>query len=133
MSLSALPLPLELAQPIHLAGDLDGMLRDSLHLGRYDPKMQMGSPVGDGSCETNSESSADSSTRGNFGLIIVDLQLDFAIFDDILQDFQNTGPYDTESESEADSSTTDNEGLVIIDLQADLVAIDDIIQDFQNV
>ena len=131
MSLSTLPLPLELAQPIHLAGALDTIFRDSLHLGRYDPKMQMG-PVGGGYCDTSSESSADSSTSGNLGLVIIDLQLDFTVADDLVQDFQNSLGYETSSESEADSSTTDNTGLVIIDAQADVVAIDDILQDFQN-
>src|SRR2546426_3786839 len=74
MSLSALPLPLELAQPIHLAGDLDSMLRDSLHIGSYDPHMQVG-PVGGGSCETNNESSAASNTTGNPRFISLELQL----------------------------------------------------------
>src|SRR5712691_2732642 len=129
MSLSALPLPLELAQPIHLAGDLDTIFRDSLHIGRYDPKIQMGPPSG-GSCETSSESEAESNTTGNTGLVIIDVQTDFAVLDDFLQDFQNGGYSETESESEAESNTTDNTGLVIIDAQTDFAVIDDFLQDF---
>jgi hypothetical protein len=93
--------------------------------------MQMGAPSG-GYCETSSESSADSSTSGNMGLVVFDLNLDFVVADDLIQDFLNGSGYETESESEADSNTTDDKGLVVFDANADFVAIDDIIQDFLN-
>jgi hypothetical protein len=36
-----MPLPLELTKPITLAADLDTQLRESLGVGKYDPKMQI--------------------------------------------------------------------------------------------
>jgi hypothetical protein len=41
MSATAMPLPLELTKPITLAADLDTQLRESLGVGKYDPKMQI--------------------------------------------------------------------------------------------
>jgi len=87
MTPSALPLPLELAQPIPLSGDLDTMFREGLHIGTYDPKTQMS--FGASACDTSSESTAESNTTGTFGLIVIDAQRDFAVADDFLQDFQN--------------------------------------------
>ena len=88
MTPNTLPLPLELAPPIFLAGDLDTTFRASLHLGRYDPKAQV--QLGSYGCETSSESSAESNTTNNIGVVVIDAQTDFAVADDILQDFQNT-------------------------------------------
>lgn len=134
MTPNALPLPLELAQPILLAGDLDSMFRAGLHIGTYDRKSQMNfGDYGGGCSETSSESEAESNTSDNTGLVIIDAQTDIAALDDFLQDFENGGAYsETESESEAESNTTDNTGLVIIDTQTDVAVLDDFLQDFQN-
>jgi hypothetical protein len=130
MTPNALPLPLELAPPIFLAGDLDTTFRAGLHIGRYDPKAQV--QLGSYSCETSSESSAESSTTNSTGLVVIVFETDAAVLDDILQDFQNTGYSETSSESEAESSTTDSKGLIVIDAQTDFAVADDILQDFQN-
>jgi len=115
MTASALPLPLELAQPIPLSGDLDTMFRAGLHIGRYDPKTQMN--FGTSACD----------------LIVIDSQTDFAVADDFLQDFDNGGGFsETSSESSAESNTTDNTGLIVIDAQTDAAVLDDFLQDFQN-
>jgi|GEM_PF-5421445 len=130
MTPSALPLPLELAQPIPLSDDLDTMFRAGLHIGTYDPKTQMS--FGASVCDTSSDSSAESNTTDNTGLIVVDSQTDFAVADDFLQDFQNTGVSETSSDSSAQSNTTDNTGLIVIDAQTDAAVLDDFLQDFQN-
>ena len=132
MTASALPLPLELAQPIPLSGDLDTMFRAGLHIGRYDPKTQMN--FGTRACDdTSSESEAESNTSDNTGLIVIDSQTDFAVADDFLQDFDNGGGFsETSSESSAESNTTDNTGLIVIDAQTDAAVLDDFLQDFQN-
>ena len=133
MTASALPLPLELAQPIPLSGDLDTTFRAGLHIGRYDPKTQMN--FGTSACDdTSSESEAESNTSDNTGLIVIDSQTDFAVADDFLQDFDNGGGSftDTSSESSAESNTTDNTGLIVIDSQTDAAVLDDFLQDFGN-
>jgi len=130
MTPNTLPLPLELAPPIFLAGDLDTTFRAGLHIGRYDPKAQVN--LGSYGCETSSESSAESNTTDSRGLLVIDAQTDAALLDDILQDFENTGYSETSSESEAESNTTDNEGLLVIDAQTDFAVADDILQDFLN-
>ncbi|HTD64792.1 MAG TPA: hypothetical protein VK732_08645 [Verrucomicrobiae bacterium] len=131
MTPSALPLPLELAQPIPLSGDLDTMFRAGLHIGGYDPKTQMS--FGASACDTSSDSSAESDTSDNTGLIVIDAQTDFAVADDALQDIDNGGGFsDTSSESSAESNTTDNTGLIVIDSQTDAAVLDDFLQDFGN-
>jgi hypothetical protein len=131
MTPNALPLPLELAQPIPLSGDLDTMFRAGLRIGTYDPKTQMN--FGPSMCDTSSDSSAESNTSDNTGLIVIDAQTDFAVADDLLQDFQNGGSFsDTSSDSSAESNTTDNTGLIVIDSQTDAAVLDDVLQDFQN-
>jgi hypothetical protein len=128
--MSLFPLPLELAQPIPLSGDLDTLFRANLRIGKYDPKTQMN--FGAASCETSSDSSAESNTSDSRGLLVIDSQTDAALADDFLQDFQDTGVSDTSSQSDAQSDTTDTEGLVVIDAQTDVAAFDDFLQDFQN-
>jgi hypothetical protein len=131
MTPNALPLPLELAQPIPLSGDLDTIFRAGLRIGTYDPKTQMN--FGTSMCDTSSDSSAESNTSDNTGLIVIDAQTDFALADDLLQDFQNGGSFsDTSSDSSAESNTTDNTGLIVIDSQTDAAVLDDVLQDFQN-
>jgi hypothetical protein len=131
MTPNTLPLPLELAPPIFLAGDLDTMYRAGLQIGTYDPKAQVN--LGSYGCETSSESSAESNTTNSTGLLVIDIQTDAAVFDDILQDFQNTPGYsETSSESEAESNTTDSTGLLVVDAQTDFAVADDILQDFLN-
>jgi hypothetical protein len=132
MTPSALPLPLELAQPIPLSGDLDTMFRAGLRIGTYDPKTQMS--FGASMCDTSSDSSAESNTSDNTGLIVIDAQTDFAVADDALQDFDNGGAgfTETSSESSAESNTTDNTGLIVIDSQTDAAVLDDFLQDFGN-
>jgi hypothetical protein len=87
MTPNALPLPLELAQPIPLSGDLDTMFRAGLRIGTYDAKTQMS--LGASLCETSSESEAESNTSDVTGFIVIDAQTDAAVLDDFLQDFQN--------------------------------------------
>ncbi len=71
---ATLPLPLELAQPVAMASDLDTLLTESLDVGntRYDPESQMGAP------EMHHRRNRTNSKCVNFGLIQID---------DILQDF----------------------------------------------
>jgi hypothetical protein len=130
MTPNTLPLPLELAPPIFLAGALDATFRAGLHIGRYDPKAQVN--LSSLACETSSESSAESNTTDSGGLLVIDAQTDAALLDDILQDFENTGFSETSSESEAQSNTTDDTGLIVIDAQTDFAVADDILQDFLN-
>src|SRR5438477_13088158 len=118
MTPSALPLPLELAQPIPLSGDLDTMFRAGLHIGGYDPKTQMS--FGASACDTSSDSSAESATSDNTGMIVIDAHTDFAVADDALQDIDNgCGFPDTGTESPAESNTPDNTGLNALNSHTD--------------
>jgi hypothetical protein len=86
MNPSTLPLPLELAKPMFLAGDLDTLVKATLHVGTYDPHTQIKA----GGCyfDTSSESESDSTSSGG-GIVTIDLQLDFVQLDDILNDISN--------------------------------------------
>jgi hypothetical protein len=74
--MSHLPLPLELAQPVLLADDLDTQIRaDAAAIG-YDPKSQLcWGHRGGTSCRNQSKST--------YNLVVIDLQLDVQI-DDVL-------------------------------------------------
>jgi hypothetical protein len=128
--MSLLPLPLELAQPIHLSGALDDMFRAGLGTGRYNPKTQMN--FDSNMCDTSSDSTAESNTTDNTGLIVLDNQTDFALADDIGNDYDNSGGWQTDSSSTAESNTTDNTGLIVVDSQGDAAALDDIGNDYSN-
>ena len=132
MNQNSLPLPLELARPFTLAGDLDTMFRAGLRIGGYDPKTQMNLWDGTDCDQTSSESDAESNTTDTMGLIVIDAQTDFAVADDFLQDFGNGGASETSSESSAESNTTDSTGLIVIDAQTDAAVLDDFFQDFGN-
>jgi hypothetical protein len=71
--MTGLPLPLELTQPVLLAGDLDTQLRGALTAGGYDARTQLCSSTG---------SSVKSATLNLFG-IQVDVNADVNV-DDIL-------------------------------------------------
>jgi hypothetical protein len=71
--MARLPLPLELTQPVLLAGDLDTQLRTALTEGGYDARTQLCS---------NTHSSQKSSTFNLLG-IQVDLQADVQV-DDVI-------------------------------------------------
>ena len=75
MSATAMPLPLELTKPITLAADLDTQLRESLGVGKYDPKAQMTMEYGGGT-----RSQAQCKTLNAFG-VQVDVNLDLVIDD----------------------------------------------------
>ena len=133
MDQNLLPLPLELARPFTLAGDLDTMFRAGLRIGGYDPKTQIN--LWDDSCgcdETSSESEAESNTTDTTGFVVIDAQTDFAVADDAIQDFDNGGASQTSSESSAESNTTDATGFIVIDSQTDAAVLDDFLQDFGN-
>src|SRR5256714_2338114 len=130
MTPNALPLPLELAQPIPLSGDLDTMFRAGLRIGTYDAKTQMS--FGASACDTSSDSEAESNTTNTTGFIVIDAQTDFAVADDFLQDFQDTGGWETSSESSAESNTTDSTGYIVVDAQTDAAVLVDFLQDFQD-
>jgi endonuclease/exonuclease/phosphatase (EEP) superfamily protein YafD len=73
MNNSRLPLPLELTQPVLLAGDLNTQLRDALTAGGYDTRTQLCS---------STHSNVKSATLNAFG-IQVDVNADVNV-DDIL-------------------------------------------------
>lgn len=91
MNATPLPLPLELAKPMLLAGDLDTQLRTTFGHAAYDPTTQVRL---DGYCCTDSDTSSDvessNESESSNGVIVIDVQfdfqLDFAVLDDIIAD-----------------------------------------------
>jgi hypothetical protein len=74
--MSHLPLPLELAQPVLLADDLDTQIRTDAAAAGYDPKTQLcNGGRGGTSCKNQSKST--------YNLLVIDLQFDVQI-DDVL-------------------------------------------------
>jgi hypothetical protein len=73
MSASRLPLPLELTQPVLLAGDLDTLVREGYSSTTYDPKTQLCSYADDTSCEMDCDSTQE--------LLVIDVNLDIQIDD----------------------------------------------------
>jgi hypothetical protein len=73
MNPTSLPLPLELTQPVLLAGDLDTQLRTALTAGGYDARAQLCS---------GTHSNARCNTQNRFGLN-VDVNADVVV-DDII-------------------------------------------------
>jgi hypothetical protein len=68
MSATALPLPLELTKPITLAADLDTQLRESLGVGKYDPKMQISTWLHGSFTKSNQ----NCNTSLNNGVVVID-------------------------------------------------------------
>jgi len=79
MSISALPLPLELAKPMVLASDLDTQVRKMFAHG-YDATMQLGEGGGIGFCSsTTSDVECNVTSESNpSGQASVDVQTDYA-------------------------------------------------------
>jgi hypothetical protein len=75
MSASRLPLPLELTQPVLLAGDVDTLVRAGYGSSTYDSKTQLCSYADGSSCEQNCESYSE--------LLVIDLNFDGIMIDDI--------------------------------------------------
>jgi hypothetical protein len=77
MGASRLPLPLELTEPVLLAGDVDTLVRAGYGPSTYDPKTQLCAYADGGtSCEQDCQSFVE--------LICVDLTFDGIMIDDIL-------------------------------------------------
>jgi hypothetical protein len=74
MSASKLPLPLELTEPVLLAGDVDTLIRAGHGSLTYDPKTQLCSDAG---------TSCDQSCDSVIELVVVDLNFDGIMIDDI--------------------------------------------------
>jgi hypothetical protein len=73
---SRLPLPLELTEPVLLAGDVDTLVRNGFGPSTYDPKTQLCAYADGGtSCEQNCESCVE--------LVVVDLTFDGIMIDDL--------------------------------------------------
>jgi hypothetical protein len=75
MSASRMPLPLELTEPVLLAGDVDALVRAGHGPSTYDPRTQLCSDGG-----TSSEYSCESTSE----LLVIDMNFDGIIIDDIL-------------------------------------------------
>jgi hypothetical protein len=78
MSATALPLPLELTKPVTLASDLDTQLRESLGVGKYDPKMQVSMWASGG---TTSNQESESTVVDVNGSIVLDANQDIQVDD----------------------------------------------------
>lgn len=74
MSATAMPLPLELTKPITLAADLDTQLRESLGVGKYDPKMQISTWLN--AAFTSSSQSSNTALASGVVTIDGDVQVD---------------------------------------------------------
>jgi hypothetical protein len=75
MSATALPLPLALTKPVTLASDPDTLLRESLGVGKYDPKMQISMWYGGHGSKSSQECESLS------GAVVVDVTVDVQIDD----------------------------------------------------
>ncbi len=75
MSASRLPLPLELTEPVLLAGDLDTLVRAGFGPSTYDPKTQL--------CSYATDTASDLTCDSVVELVVVDLGMDGTILDDI--------------------------------------------------
>jgi hypothetical protein len=75
MSGSRLPLPLELTEPVLLAGDLDTLVRRGYSTSSYDPKTQLCSYADgtDSSCDQESQSISEN--------VVIDLPIDIQVDD----------------------------------------------------
>jgi hypothetical protein len=68
-----LPLPLELTEPVLLAGDLESQLRTSLGSSTYDPKTQLCCGGDGGKTHSNQQ------CQSNSGNMIIDVTVDVQI------------------------------------------------------
>jgi hypothetical protein len=70
--MTRLPLPLELTEPVLLAGDLDTLLRAD-HASDYDPKTQL--------CSGSNTSSRNNTRSHDKGGLVIDVKLDIQVDD----------------------------------------------------
>jgi hypothetical protein len=68
-----LPLPLELTNPVLLAGDLNTQFRASLDSGDYDPKTQL--------CTGGGGTSSSLESRSYSGFLVIDVTVDVQVDD----------------------------------------------------
>ena len=70
--MTRLPLPLQLTEPVLLAGDLDTLLRAE-HASEYDPKTQL--------CGGGNTSSRNNTKSYDKGFVVIDVKLDIQVDD----------------------------------------------------
>jgi hypothetical protein len=92
MNATPLPLPLELAKPMLLAGDLDTQIRTTIERTAYDPTMQMGGCGCYYDTESGTENSSEQETESSSGFLVIDvsidgIQVDSVLVDDIAADY----------------------------------------------
>ena len=92
MNATPLPLPLELAKPMLLAGDLDTQIRTTIGRTAYDPTMQMGVVGTSYDTDSETENSSEQETESNAGFLVIDvsidgIQVDSVLIDDVTADY----------------------------------------------